>query len=254
MSEILERRLNECDLKVSDILKSIIDLDSQSAVFIYTSHLEGLGTNDSDFDIYVLDDKQRDSGFQRTYKNSKVQIAILNGKMLDIEYWHNNDIQRLINNINDSKNQGFDIEELKLLHRLKTGVVVNGFELATMIKTFINKSKLQEKIMLFYITFAKSELVDAISMYNAGELLCAWRCVRISLDYAIGALNAKHGNTNLKMKWIPKIFEFNHGYENILYNKFYELYVYSDINEENLSLKTEELIEFVQDILIKVEI
>lgn len=254
MNKVLVDRLSECNLSADNILKEIAKSGTEQAIFVYISHLENLGTKDSDFDIYVLSENIPDAEFAREEQNCKVQIAILKGKMLDIEYWSIGYIDKLIENISKFNDSNITIEEIKLIHRLKIAEIIGGDRIGNEIKSRIQNSNLSGIVQKKYLLIANSELQDAIALYNSKEYVCALNITRIALENAIGALNAKNGITNLKNKWISKTFMNNRGYDEKLLNKYLKYQVYCNINENNLGFFVEDMIEFTQDIISSIAI
>lgn len=254
MNKILIERLNECNLTTLDILSKITNYSDEQTIFIYISQLENLGTKDSDFDVYVLSENTPNDEFMRNEQNYKVQIALLNGKLLDIEYWDIKVVYDLINAINSSNYEKLSLDSLKLIHRLKIAEVVNENEIGNKVKNMIQSSNLKDLVIKHYLLSASSELQDAIALYSSQEYISALNCARFALENAIGALNAKYGFTNLKAKWISKIFINNDGYEKELLNKYLQYQVYCNINNTNIESFVEDILELTQNIISHVAI
>lgn len=254
MNNILIDRFNQCNLTLDDILSKIVNCNDKQVVFIYTSQLENLGTKDSDFDIYVLCETLPNDEFMRSDLNCKVQIAIVNGKMLDIEYWDIKIVYALIDKINGQSNNPLSSDELKLIHRLKIAEVVGDNEIGRKVKDLIQNSNLKELVIKNYLVSANSELQDAIALYESNEYICALNRTRFALEKAIGALNAKNGFTNLKNKWIPRIFMNNKNSNEGLLKKYLEYQVYCNVNNSNIEAFVEGMIEFTQNIISLVAI
>lgn len=254
MNKVLIDRFNQCNLMPDDVLSKIVIRDNKQAVFIYTSQLENLGTKDSDFDIYVLTETMPSDESMRDEPNKKVQIAIVNGNMLDIEYWDIKFVYTLIDKISSQSYNKVSSDELKLIHRLKIAEVISGYETGSSVKALIQNSSLKELVVKSYLLSANSELQDAITLYESQEYICALHCGRIALENAIGALNAKNGFTNLKNKWISKIFINNKGYNEELLKKYLQYQVYCNINSSNVEDFVENMLEFTQNIISLVAI
>lgn len=254
MNKILLERFNDFKISCNDILSSIYTDDNNEPIFVYDSHLEGLGTKDSDLDIYVLVNDWCDMEYHREYDNFKVKVVYVNNMALDIEYWRVEYVKDLIDRINNSNNVQISDDELKLLLRLRVGQIINDSAFGFEIKELIDKSKLQLNILKRYSLYANSALEDALNLYNSNEYICSLKCARDALENAIGALNAKHNNINLNPKWIPKIFINNNGYDEKLLDKYLKLQVFTNIEESNISSIVENIIEFSQDIISNVSL
>ncbi len=250
MNKILTDRFEECGISASDIFDRLIKSDEEQAIFVYTSHLEGLGTKSSDFDVYVISENIPDGEFSRNEANSKVQTSIINGKMLDIEYWTMESIEKIIFNLNNLHYSSVSQDELKFLHRLKVSEVIYENNLNTKIKSMIKQNSLTDFVVNIYLIAANSDLQDAIALYESQEYTCALNCARRSLESAIGALNARNGFTNLKRKWASKIFLDNRKLENKQrIDQYLKYQIYCHIEEENLGLFVGDMLEFIQDIV-----
>jgi len=179
----------------------------------------------------------------------KSKLAIVNNTKIDLVYWSYADVDRLIESINDLTYKNKKIEELKFIHRLRKSIIVNHEELGNSLKKRIEKSSFVEVVTKYYAVQSNSHLQDAINMYNSERYACAMSCATMSLEHAIGALNSKNGNTNLKLKWLPKIFIDNAGYESDFLDRYLELQLYTNVNEQNIASFVEEKLELVQDVL-----
>lgn len=253
-NEILNNRLRECGLSKEDLIKHIKMLDDNSTVFVYSSHLEGLGTHNSDFDIYVIADRIQELENAVDLGRYTLSRAFLNGITLDIEYWRTNDILNLILDINsNNKNSKIKVEDLKLLHRLKIGQIIYGDEKGDKIRQAIKNSKLTENALGYYILEAGSLLEDSIALYKSTEYECAYICARNALFYAIGAYNVKCGVTNLRDKWIPKILaSINYDKEKVEICLSY--LIYSNVTRDSIAKETEELINYINELLTTISI
>lgn len=248
MKQVLIQRLNECQIKLSDIETYIIKPSGIWCGFIYTSHLEDLGTANSDFDIYVISDSKVESN--KIIENTKfgLQQCFINDNLLDIEYWTLNTIESLLQKVN-SLSSSIDVAELKLLHRLLLADSFGDTAFCNKIQTQIANGKLNEHVKNFYKVQAASFIEDAVYMFDAGYFSCSSSCAYKALDNAIGLVNARNGKTNLKGKWISKIFLDDPTIEQELKDNYIRLQLYPQVEEKNIKSYLEEKIEFVQDLL-----
>lgn len=248
MNTNLALRLSECNITVDEIMDSIIAPKASYGLFIYTSHIENLGTSNSDFDIYVICNGVSTGEGLMSHREYSVQQIFLGNSLLDVEYWDYNSLLSLISKVN-SLDFSIDITELKLLHRISYAEFYGNNDLCKNIKQQITNGKLNDHVTNYYSVQASSFLEDAVYMYNAGYLSCASSCAYKALDSAIGLLNAQNGKTNLKGKWISKIFLDDITQSNEMKQKYYEFQLYPKLSKDNLANFLEEKIEFIQDIL-----
>lgn len=249
MNHLLNDRLQECKLSLSDIQHKIIETPGNSSVFIYTSHLEGLGTKNSDFDIYVICENLPNTNFLIDHGKYKISNTIINSTLLDIEYWHINEIIKLIEKVNSSTCAQINTDELKLLHRLRIAELIQGDYFSSNIKANIANSNLQQNILHFYKVQANSFLEDAVYMFKSNEFICSMNCAYKALDSAIGALNAKNNITNLKGKWISKLFINQNNCDKSILDQYLKYQIYTNVTQDNIESFLEDKIEFIQNIL-----
>ncbi|WDV44746.1 hypothetical protein PV797_14635 [Clostridiaceae bacterium M8S5] len=251
MNKILVNRLNECEISVDGILSKIEVDTSDAIVFIYCSHLEGLGNKDSDFDVYVLMKEPGNIPFSRDAETHQIKNIKLKKASLDIEYWPISEIYKLIDEIDESYNKILDIDYFKLVHRVRVSEMIVGKVEGEELKNRIKKSKLNDAILNCYIVESNSWYQDAISMYNSGNYVAAVDCAYYALHNAIGALNVKRGIITVKSKWISKVFLMN--FENDFSMKeivgnFYKYQLYPSVDAENIEKFIEEKLELIQKI------
>ena len=117
--KILEERLQECDVSITEILDRLKkNVPNICTVVLYISRFEGVGNKYSDFDIYVISDQD----IQR--ENYMLKIK---GSCCDVEYWSLQQVKALINN----RHALSEPKTLKFIKRLKLGEVIfnegNGY-------------------------------------------------------------------------------------------------------------------------------
>ncbi|MGB7605445.1 MAG: hypothetical protein WBL93_08195 [Lutisporaceae bacterium] len=253
-NEILNNRLSECGLTKKDLIEHIKMLDENSTVFVYSSHLEGLGTHDSDFDIYVIADRIQELESAVDLGKFTLSRSFVNGIKLDIEYWTTNDILNLILDTNsNNRNSKIKVEDLKILHRLKMGQIIYGDEKGNEIRQEIKNSRLTENALGYYVLEAGSLLEDSIALFKSAEYECAYICARNALIYAIGAYNVKCGVTNLRDKWIPKIL-VSTNYDKEKVERCLNYLIYSNVTRDSIAKETEELIDYINELLTTISI
>lgn len=250
MNKNLSMRLAECNITLEEIqTATTLSLDDY-CLFLYSSHIENLGTQNSDFDIYIICNDIPNNKHLINRDNYKVRQIFINNVLFDIEYWTFSSLLTLIDKINSS-NFIFNSDQLKFLHRLSMAECMGNLEKGIIIKKSIKDSHLLSHVKEYYRLQATSFLEDAVYMYTAGYFTCAASCAYKALDNAIGLLNAHNGKTNLKGKWISKIFLDDNSQPNELKKRYLSLQFYAATNPENMESFLEDKIDFIQDILAK---
>ncbi|WP_129045118.1 hypothetical protein [Companilactobacillus metriopterae] len=216
---------------------------NENTIYVYSSLFEGLGTPDSDLDIYVVG-KSGDSSYVKT-------IILENNYKLDVEYWPQKIISDYYVNYSQELNIPKDFFELKVLLR-----IINSIEItknnSTSIGSYLDIYGIYNSILELFSKSARSHYEDAMTLYKYGEELSSVDELRRSAWSCAGALNAKSGNINLKEKWISKLFIEN--YQNkYLVNRYSNLMFYSSLSISNESdVYLDEMIELVNDMLIEI--
>lgn len=81
MNKELIKRLDSLNISREKILK-IINPNVDDEIIIYASRMEGLGTKASDFDIYVLQSKKRETDSLKAIGNHSVRDEDLDSMFL----------------------------------------------------------------------------------------------------------------------------------------------------------------------------
>ncbi len=257
MNKDLQKRLDSLGITYENLLE-VINATDREAVFIYTSHMEGLGTWSSDFDVYVLCEEYPEIDYGRILKDHRIRMPEIDKKSLgitgmaylciDIEYWTISTVIELLEKV--KQNKYIDKENIKMLLRIKHGEKVYSPKFKDIVNKICNSDFIRYSIPQFS-TISDAELHDCISLYEAGDYFGAILCGRNALNQAIAGLNAKNGNINFNVeKWSSRIFLTNEGYGNKDYlEKYKVLQFYSSIEEDTIKDFCYNIIIFIQDIL-----
>ncbi len=247
MNKILKNRLNDCKIDAEEIVSHIKSKEIQLLdIYIYTSHLEGLGTKSSDFDIYVIGKEFKNLGVLKYEKGVYTENIIINDTLIDIEYRELQEFKNVISRINNMSLE-IDLNELKFLDKLSKGISL--FSQGENLKNNIDKNKILKRVEQYYTVQANSYFRDAMALYYENEYTGAIFCARNALEHAIGILNAKNGISNVKYKWISKLFLNNEDIELSYINRYLNTQIYVDVNKDNISNYIEEMLELVQEII-----
>lgn len=249
MNNILEDRLVECGVKANDILTYIEKKDlGVKGVFIYTSHIEGLGTKSSDLDVYVISEKVDFQDNMKVENDVYIENIIINNTIIDIEYREKPTLIKSIERVNDFK-VNIDVNEIKFIDKINKSIVLYNNTYCSQIKELINQETILKRVKQYYMSEANSYFGDAIKLFKNKEYLSALFCARNALEFALGILNAKKGYSNVKNKWISKIFFLSENEGSELIESYLNLQVYPNIREEDLESHIEDLLEFTQRVI-----
>lgn len=244
MNDKLNKRLDECNLSLDNILSLVSCLKKEDVVFCYTSQIEGLGTKNSDIDIYVISDKiKMDKRLINTGENL-IEKRIFNGVSLDIEYWSVSTIKEIVSRINSNVPiYNLSVNHLKLILRLVLSDVIHGSKESIELPSF----KMMQKLVInYYKVRVLSEYDDAVTLLSDGNYFSSLKCARESLDYLIGAINSVNGYPNLKYKWIPRIYIDNENDADKV-DKYKKMIMQSELDESKLKDNIVSILEFIQN-------
>ncbi|SHJ54006.1 hypothetical protein SAMN02745248_00337 [Hathewaya proteolytica DSM 3090] len=256
MNEKLIKRLKEVNLNVNDIL-SIIEYNVGDYGIIYTSHIDGLGTWDSDFDVYIIRNQENCEDFfangekyVKIYEidSKKLNIPYITYLFLDVEYWKAESIESKIRRVHEKKK--ISIADLKVLLKMRNGDVLIGNDVLGL-KEKLKALQLERYCADLLASDADEKLHDATTLYGNGDYYGAMISARDAVGLAICGYNSVNNKLNLNVtKWYSRIFLENKAFGK---NDYMERYLnncfFYNLNIENIKEKTEELIIFVQDIL-----
>lgn len=232
---VLNERMEECNTTIDEILNHpVLKNITEYSVYMYISKFDGLGNKDSDFDIYII---------ANCIKQHTSAVCKIGNASCDIEYWPVKDVMKNIKN----KLYCTDFSKLKLIKRIKTGVeiICNNFDLKNALNE-IKELDINQYIMNYFKICSNSEYEDAIKMYKNEEYISCLSCCQRAIDFLLGSINARNGLAVCNIKWAPKLFIQNKGYNNEeLLNEYLDTFIYKIINIDNIKGVTERMVLFL---------
>lgn len=252
MNELLKARFQQCHINEQNIIKYVKTMSASQGVIVYTSHLEGLGTADSDFDVYVIYNNDFDVSIRNEHVSSKcAEVYYENSFELDIEYWGKDKVTELIKKFNEGQYEAITLNEFKFLYRLIKGEILEN---ESFIKGIIMKVKISEfnnYLINCYLKDTNSLLYDALDFYNDKDFLSSILLGRKALESLMGAINANNGYLCVKPKWINRICERNLCSDDPIWLNYLNFMFFSSINVDNMEVFSTNLLQFIQDNITK---
>lgn len=253
-TKIVLDRFYKNNISIENLLNQVdVPIDEKTAIFVYMSEFENLGTKDSDIDVYIISDHIPEKNFNRKYLECLgVNNFLVKDLEFDVEYWHRNDIFNIV----EKYKNGSLMEKslIKILLRLNFKCTITENLYTKTLVGILEKVNIQKYVEKFYLTLGRAFYDDAIKLYNAEEYISALDCCRNALWNVIAALNAQNNYPNLKEKWISKIFLMNKGYgeQNIL-DKYYKFQIFASVPSDRSFISyLEEFLEFINACIVKV--
>lgn len=244
MNNKLEERLNSLNITIEEINEKIhADFNNTDiySILIYSSNMEGLGNKYSDFDLYVL--FKESSIMPQTVKEITIK-----GITLDIEYIPTDVVLSLNNRLKD-KYEKIEIGEIKLLHRIRVSEIIFNENYIKEIKQSIPERAIAKNLIDAFVRYNVTDKDDFFKFYKSGDYESSLPLARNIVQNSVAILNVKHGYMNVKTKWITRIFLRNNGYNEEFLEKYERLYLYPNINREELKNHLVDLIDFSNELM-----
>lgn len=247
MNQLLKNRINEHNISESDIMKCIKNISPYQSVLVYTSYMDGLGTKDSDLDVYVIyDDINLSNNFKKFEKTLR-EVFVKNDLEIDIEYRSISEINLLIDRFNNTIDADFPLLDLKLLYRLNIGEDIGQREISSKVKSKIKNENFKKYLIKIYSSLAKSLFYDSLDLYNDKDYISSVIVGRKSLEYLMATLSVTKGYIILKDKWTLRTFIKSFCHDNEILNKYLYFIVYCTVNESTIDEYSKSLLEFLEE-------
>lgn len=252
--KIVLDRFSKHGISIKDVLNKVdVPLDDKTAIFLYMSEFENLGTKDSDIDVYIISDHIPVKNFKRKYLDCLgVNNLSIKGLEFDIEYWHRDDLLKIVNQYKNGTLMEKSLIKILLRLDFKCTIIDNLY--TKMLIDILEKLDIKEYVENFYLVIGTAFYDDAIKLYNAKEYISSLDCCRNALWNVVAAINAQNNFPNLKEKWVSKIFLMHRGYgDEEALKKYYKFQVFPSVpSDEGLISYIEEFLEFINTSMMKV--
>ena len=214
--------LSRWDLRPADLLNQLRPLQPSETVLLVGSISDGLANELSDIDLLLIGDGELDHEFiQREVTSDESVVRLPGGQEINFEYWPTSNIeqlrQRMIPNfelMNNPMPQGsftrLTDTELRLLHRLRTGVVLTNPEIATYWREQMQLELLPIYLVLQGVAMHFAYREDAIAQIQyERNALSALAMLRLAAEYISFSMVASVGETLFARKWLPRLLQRN---------------------------------------------
>ena len=243
MNAKLKNRLKDVNLEIEDILKEI-KIPQKCFVVLYTSHIDSLGSSESDFDVYVVYDAQ----CLENVEINKAASIVINGVEIDIEYHDINEVTGFF----QRENRQVHTSYLSFLLRLLRGEVIHlDNELSKCIHEHIDKDRLEKIAIDTYWLDSLSAYNDALKMFNIDEHVCGIVLARNALNHITMAINIINKDYVFKPKWAYLLLKRSLGESHDLVRN-YERFTLGSVDNPEIML--EELLYYIQNLTTKVRL
>lgn len=213
--------LSKWGLSVEDLASHVRPLQASETMLLVGSIADGLANPLSDIDLLIIGDGQLEEGFlQRDVQYDEATVRLPGGQEINPEYWQGDTLERLCERLSvldllrdparPSSINRLGESELRLLHRIRNGVVLVNPENAAYWHSRLRLDELPGYLLIDGIGSHFVYREDAIAQIQYGnDDYSALSMLRISADYIASALLASIGETNPFSKWRPLLLRRN---------------------------------------------
>ncbi len=221
--------LKRWKMRVEDLTGYVRPLDATETLMLVGSVPEGLANPLSDVDVFIIGDRELDEGVVVNESDfQEVSINLCDGPEINVGYWRSKDLEQLEGRLRETftllrdpslvggpsklkKIERFDFNELLILHRIRTGVVLANPENAERWRQRLFLDQLPLYVILHGLANHNIYREDAIAQVRYGDNLSALGMLRIMTDHLASAVLASVGETNPYPKWRVRLLNWYKG-------------------------------------------
>jgi hypothetical protein len=220
--EYVTEFLSRWNLRPEDLLTHMRPVRPSETVLLVGSIADGLANELSDIDLLLIGDGELAEDFiQRDATSDESAVRLPSGQEINFEYWHTDNIkqlrQRMSANfelmVNPEPKGSFTKlidSELRLLHRLRTGIVLANPEIASYWREEMKLELLPVYMLLSGVAMHFTYREDAIAQIQyEGDTLSALAMLRLAAEYISFSMVASAGETVPARKWLPRLLRRN---------------------------------------------
>jgi Nucleotidyltransferase domain len=217
--------LAQWGISLGDLAGYVGTVSDSETLLLVGSITEGLANPLSDIDLLIVGDGGFDAGLVINETEFREWASNLPyGPELNIEYWRTEDLEKIGQRLNDSfalmqdpsqihgpsklkKLERFSETELRLLHRLRTGVALANIEAAESWRRRLLLNQLPQYLIVHSLSYHNIFREDTIAQSRYGDHLSALYMLRFTMDYLASAMLASVGETNPYPKWRIRLLD-----------------------------------------------
>lgn len=262
--------------RLSLVLPSFKDISERKllpsetvSVYVSGSSVAGWSHAMSDVDLYVITEKRIEieapSGFS-TLRDEGVAIPIVadylaNGCRLDVEYWSQPAVNRLLRRIRAFQSQeiptagGIDLnyEERDFLYRLSIGIPISGELLFDNLKRQLIESDLHREIMKAELNEVDDYLEDTLGQLQSGDSESALLAVRLAFEKLVDSVLADLGDLCPNPKWRAQRMK---QYQPALlpWETYWKIETMQELEPSNPSTWIKKVFQLCRDVIMRLDI
>jgi hypothetical protein len=204
-----------------DLLAQVRPVDASETMWLVGSIADGLATSFSDINLLIIGDRGLDATLVFGESGFEQSVARLpRGQRIKTEYWRAEDVEQLQRRLAAvmhalygtaplAQVEAFSDLELRLLHRMRTGLVLANAARATQWRREMQVDSLPDYLLVHWVASHHALREDAWGQAREGDRLSAWWMARAALDYLAAAMLASVGETNPYPKWRLRLLQRN---------------------------------------------
>jgi hypothetical protein len=212
-STLLERL--QIDAQELLALEGLSD-QTDAAVFLGGSLVEGLGNRSSDVDVFVVGNAEPRGENVHHAAGGLCSVHMLGNRRVDFEYWSEAVVSRIARKLasltlhdegpdNVALERRLDEIEICLLHRIRVGVPLLNEPRLTALRARFDYARLARFLVEVKLREIDDALEDLYGMLDDGDVDVGILRARDLLNVVCEAYCHHRGNTNVRRKWRSKI-------------------------------------------------
>lgn len=205
--------LAQWNIRLEDLKTYIRPLEPSETLLLVGSVADGLANPYSDIDLLMIGDGKLEQGFIQTETEfNEATERLPGGQEINPQYWQTSTLELLRERLNSTfdmiqspiqseKLNRLTDTEIRVLHRIRTCIVLANPEIASEWQSSLRVSELPDYRLLHEIGKHFVYREDAIAQVLYGEPLLALSMLRFSTESLVNAALASVGETNPDPKW-----------------------------------------------------
>ena len=221
-TEYVTEFLSRWGLHPTDLLGHIRPMQPSESVLVVGSIADGLANELSDIDLLVIGDGELADGFiQREATSEESVVRLPRGQEVNLEYWNTRNMEDLRERMrpnfellkNPVPNGWFtklNDSELRLLHRLRTGMVLTNPEIASYWREQLQLEVLPVYLLLQGVGMHFAYREDAIAQNKyEHDVYSTLIMLRLAAENMAYAMVASVGESLPARKWLTRLLRRN---------------------------------------------
>jgi hypothetical protein len=250
--------LEELGIDAEEVMAALPLKAETFTIFLSGSVLEGYGNTESDLDVFIIySDQVPSQGVTYTRESYDISFEYISNWRLDVESWAKEQVfsvaQRLDRCSSEDRNACINVafSDIQMAHRVCVGVPIRHPECFERLREAFDFEHLSHIIMTRCLVFCDGTTEDAAGAIDSEQHGAALLTSRQSVQLAIDALLAAHGETNPKDKW--RFFKLEKLGDPTLLERYWALETSNISHQDDVLEYAKECLTFANQIVLRAQ-